>query len=105
MRNDGPWTLQENLQAHNGVVTCSGGTRRRAGALTLMGYDARWNSTDQIPQRLIDAGTFNGAPFGRFDAIDATDGGDTSRYSLSGEWHRNATAQITRVRPTRCATS
>ena len=40
-----------------------------------MGYDARWNSTDQIPQRLIDAGTFNGQPFGRFDSLDPTDGG------------------------------
>lgn len=62
-----------------------------------MGYDANWRSTDQIPQRLIDAGTFNGQPFGRFDAIDQTDGGDTSRYSLSGEWHRNVDGNRTRV--------
>ena len=26
-----------------------------------------------------------------------TDGGDTSRYSLSGEWHRNVDGQLTRV--------
>jgi outer membrane receptor protein involved in Fe transport len=97
MRNDGPWTLQENLKRHNGVLTYSGGTQARGWSLTGMGYDANWRSTDQIPQRLIDAGTFNGQPFGRFDAIDATNGGDTSRYSLSGEWHRNVDGQLTRV--------
>jgi hypothetical protein len=29
-----------------------------------MAYDASWNATDQIPQRLIDAGSFNGQPSG-----------------------------------------
>ncbi len=97
MRNDGPWTLQEDLKRSNGVVTLSGGTEALGWSVTGMGYDANWRSTDQIPQRLIDAGTFNGQPFGRFDAIDQTDGGDTSRYSLSGEWHRNVDGQRTRV--------
>ena len=97
MRNDGPWTLDENLKRHNGVLTYSGGTQAQGWSLTGMGYDANWRSTDQIPQRLIDAGSFNGQPFGRFDAIDSSDGGDTSRYSLSGEWHRNVDGQLTRV--------
>jgi hypothetical protein len=97
MRNDGPWTLKENLRRHNGVVTWSGGTEALGWSLTGMGYDAHWRSTDQIPQRLIDAGTFNGAPFGRFDAIDLSDGGDTSRSSLSGEWHRSVDGQVTRI--------
>ncbi len=97
MRNDGPWTLEENLRRTNGVVTLSGGTEALGWSVTGMGYDARWRSTDQIPQRLIDAGSFNGQPFGRFDAIDRSDGGDTSRASLSGEWHRNADGQLTRV--------
>ena len=52
-----------------------------------MGYSAKWTATDQVPQRLIEAGTFNGAPFGRFDSLDRSTGGDTSRASLSGEWH------------------
>jgi len=97
MRNDGPWALQENLRRSNGVVTWSGGTDALGWSASGMGYDARWRSTDQIPQRLIDAGTFNGAPFGRFDAIDASDGGNTSRSSLSGEWHRSIDGQLTRV--------
>jgi hypothetical protein len=97
MRNDGPWTLKENLKRSNGVVTLSGGTEALGWSVTGMGYDAHWRSTDQIPQRLIDAGTFNGAPFGRFDAIDSSDGGSTSRSSLSGQWHRSVDGQLTRV--------
>ena len=57
MHNDGPWTLPENLKRLNGVVSLSGGTAAQGWSATLMGYDARWNATDQIPQRLIDAGT------------------------------------------------
>ncbi len=97
MRNDGPWTLPENLKRSNGVVSLAGGTAALGWSTTLMGYDAHWDSTDQIPQRLIDAGTFNGQPFGRFDAVDTTDGGETQRFSLSGEWHRSVDGQTTRV--------
>ena len=87
MRNDGPWTLKETLRKTNGVLGLSGGTKARGFSVRAMGYDARWTSTDQVPQRLIDAGRFNGKPFGRFDAIDPTNGGDTQRSSLSAEWH------------------
>ncbi len=95
--NDGPWKLPEHLRKSNGVLTLSGGTRAQGWSASLMGYDARWNSTDQVPQRLIDAGSLNGRPFGRFDAVDASDGGDTQRSSLSGEWHRDTGAEATRV--------
>jgi len=97
MHNDGPWTLPEDLKRRNGVASLAGGTAALGWSATLMGYDASWNATDQVPQRLIDAGTFNGAPFGRFDAVDPSDGGSTSRYSLSGEWHRDDGGGLTRV--------
>jgi len=97
MHNDGPWTSPEQLKRLNGVASLAGGTAALGWSATLMGYNARWNATDQVPQRLLDAGTFNGAPFGRFDAVDATDGGDTSRYSVSGEWHRNDDGRLTRL--------
>ena len=57
-----------------------------------MGYRAKWNSTDQVPQRAIDEGII-----GRFGALDPTDGGDTYRYSGSVEWqrsHDNATTKV-----------
>jgi outer membrane receptor protein involved in Fe transport len=97
MRNDGPWTVPEDLQRSNAVVTLSGGTAAQGFSASLMGYDASWTSTDQIPQRLIDAGTFQGQPFGRFDSLDPSAGGTTSRYSLSSEWHRRDEAGTTLV--------
>jgi outer membrane receptor protein involved in Fe transport len=86
MRNDGPWTVPERLRKENGVFTVSGGTNGHGWSASVMGYRAKWTATDQVPQRAIDAGTVNGAPFGRFDSLDPTTGGDTSRASLSGEW-------------------
>ncbi len=97
MRNDGPWTLPENLKRTNAVLGLSGGTAARGWSTRLMGYDASWVSTDQVPQRLIDAGRFNGGPFGRFDAVDPTNGGKTSRSSLSAEWHAQGQAGRTRM--------
>jgi len=87
MHNDGPWTLKEDLHRANGLVTLSSGTAASGWSATLMGYDAHWHSTDQVPQRLIDAGTYLGKPFGRFDAVDPSDGGRASRTSLSASWH------------------
>jgi outer membrane receptor protein involved in Fe transport len=96
-RNDGPWTVPEGLRKSNAVLTLSGGSASEGWSASLMGYDAHWTSTDQIPQRLIDAGTYNGRPFGRYDSLDPTDGGETRRSSLSGEWHRQTDSGTTRV--------
>ncbi len=45
-------------------------------ALSLTSYAGSWNASGQIPQRAVDAGAL-----GRFDSIDPTDGGDSSRHS------------------------
>lgn len=97
LRNDGPWTVPEDLRKTNAVLTLAQGTRARGFSASLMGYDARWTSTDQVPQALIDAGSYNGQPFGRFDSLDPTDGGSSSRYSLSGEWHQRSDESETHV--------
>jgi hypothetical protein len=94
-RNDGPWTVPEGLHKSNAVLTLSGGATAEGWSASFMRYDAHWTSTDQIPQRLIDAGTYNGRPFGRFDSLDPSDGGETRRTSLSGEWHRQTDAGAT----------
>jgi TonB dependent receptor/TonB-dependent Receptor Plug Domain len=96
-RNDGPWTVPEGLHKSNGVLTLSGGTAARGWSTSLMGYDAHWTSTDQIPQRRIDAGMYNGRTFGRFDSLDPSDGGETRRTSLSGEWRRTGEGSATHV--------
>jgi hypothetical protein len=95
--NDGPWTVPEDLRRANGVLTLGAGGRASGWSASLMAYDGRWTSTDQIPQRLVDAGTYQGRPFGRFDSLDPTDGGQTRRLSLSGEWHCQTGAEATRV--------
>jgi len=97
MGNNGPWTVPEGLHRQNAVLRLTQGTRERGSTLSLMAYEARWNSTDQVPQRLIDAGSYNGRTFGRYDSVDPTDGGSTSRYSLSGEWHDRDRTGETRV--------
>ena len=88
MQNDGPWTVPAGLRRINGVLSASADTRAQGWAASLMAYDAHWTSTDQLPQRRIDAGNYDGRPFSRFDSLDPSDGGSTSRFSLSGEWHR-----------------
>lgn len=51
-----------------------------------MGYDSRWNSTDQVPRRAIESGLIP-----RFGFVDDDLGGDTHRYSLSGQLWRDKT--------------
>ncbi|MDR7332893.1 TonB-dependent receptor domain-containing protein [Roseateles asaccharophilus] len=98
--NDGPWRLPEDLRKRNAVLSLSGGDPAQGGdswRVALMDYRARWTATDQVPQRLIAADSFNGRPFGRFDAIDTSDGGDTRRTSLSAEWQGDVDGRVTRV--------
>ncbi len=95
--NDGPWTVPEGMHKTNAVLTLSGGTTAHGWQASLMHYQATWISTDQIPQRLINTGSFNGQPFGRFDTLDATSGGDTRRTSLSAQWQRQGTASSSKL--------
>jgi len=76
--NNGPWVNPDDLRRLNGVLRYSDGDPDHRQSLTFMAYSARWNSTDQIPLRALDAGLIP-----RFGAIDTTDGGRTQRYSLS----------------------
>ncbi len=96
MANDGPWSTPEGLRRSNAVLTASSGDAALGWQASWMAYQARWTATDQVPQRLISAGRLDGRPFGRFDAVDTSDGGDTARLSLSGQWHRRTDAGTTR---------
>jgi hypothetical protein len=79
-RTDGPWQLDENLHKFNALAKYSRGSAAQGWSLTLMGYDGKWRSTDQIPLRAVQSGDLD-----RFGFIDPTDGGNSHRYSLSGE--------------------
>jgi hypothetical protein len=77
-RNDGPWDTPERVRKYSGTLRYSQGTADDGYSLTGMAYHNSWNSTDQIPLRAVQSGQI-----GRFGSIDPTDGGDSSRYSLS----------------------
>lgn len=91
-RNNGPWVHPENTRKYNGVLRYSQRSEENAFSVTAMGYQNRWDSTDQVPARAIASGSIS-----RFGAVDPTDGGETHRYSLSAEWQRNGVDTMTRA--------
>jgi hypothetical protein len=82
--NDGPWVQPDDYQKFNSVLRFSRGDNRNGYSLTGMGYWADWVSTDQVPQRAIDAGLIP-----RFGLIDPSDGGKSNRQSLTAELQRS----------------
>ena len=90
--NDGPFVHPDDYGKLNGVLRYSQGDSANGVNLSAMGYSAKWNATDQIAKRAVDAGQL-----GRFDAIDTSDGGRAHRYSLSGAWRRSDAASSTNV--------
>jgi len=91
-RSDGPWVDPEKLRKLNGLLRYAQGDDRNGFTLTAMGYTAHWNATDQVPLRAVNEGTIP-----RFGAVDPTDGGRTSRYSLSTQWIRSDLQGSTRA--------
>jgi outer membrane receptor protein involved in Fe transport len=81
---DGPWDLPQDFRKVNGLVKYSRGETERGFAVTTMGYDGSWDSTDQIPERAV-GGDCAAIPFciSRFGYVDYTSGGKSHRYSLS----------------------
>ena len=89
---DGPWVVPDALRKLNGVARYSQGTATDGFAVTGMAYWARWNATNQIPERAVAEGII-----GRYGTLDPTDGGDTGRFSLSGRWSQSDAGGITRA--------
>jgi hypothetical protein len=76
--NNGPWDNPEKFHRFNSVLRYSLADGVSHTSLTAMAYDAHWDSTDQIPLRAVQDGQLS-----RFGAVDPTDHGGTSRFSLS----------------------
>ena len=85
-RYDGPWAdVSEDLDANTGIIRYSRTNEDvDEWGIMFMAYDASWDSADQIPQRAVESGLIS--PLG---SLDTTVGGDSSRYSLSADWHRD----------------
>jgi hypothetical protein len=95
--DDGPWTHPDDYYKFNGLLTYSQGGDGNGFSITARGYHGKWNSSDQFAE--------NAVPFvGFFGTLDPTDGGRSERYSLQGEWHRQAANPKHGSRPTRSIT-
>ncbi len=91
---NGPWDTPDHMHKYSGLLRYSQGTATDGFSATAMAYSNTWTTTEQEPLRAIQSGLI-----GLYGEIDPTDGGDTSRYSLSarmaqsddsGSWKANA---------------
>jgi outer membrane receptor protein involved in Fe transport len=80
-RIDGPWVVPDNYNKGNLVARYSQGTEENGFKLTGMYSNDAFHASNQIPQRAVTQGLIS--PFG---TIDPTDGGSSSRYSLSAKY-------------------
>ncbi len=88
--DDGPWTHPDAYAKFNGLLTYSRGDDANGFSITARGYHGKWNSSDQIPD--------NAVPLvGNFGALNPTDGGNSQRYSLQTEWHRERANSKTKI--------
>ena len=102
---DGPWLTPNRVRKINAVLRWIRGTEADGFGITGMAYANRFNATNQIPLRAVQDGLMS-----RWGAINPTDGGDTTRFSLSGHWANSATritlaSKVTPfIRPWICST-
>jgi len=84
--DNGTFNNPDEYHKLNGLLRYTKDSGPNRFALTATGYNGPFDSTDQIPQRLVDLGELN-----RYGSLDATDGGNTYRYALSADFmHRSA---------------
>ena len=81
--NNGPWENPDNYRKYNGVLRYTLPVSTGKLGVTAMAYTGRWNATDQIARRAVEDGSLS-----RFGAIDPSDGGRSSRYSLSADYEQ-----------------
>jgi hypothetical protein len=81
---DGVWQQPEDLGKYNGMLRYTLDNTDWGLSVNAKAYHSSWNATNQIPERAIDSGTLN-----LYGSMDSSDGGDSSRYSLSSNvWSR-----------------
>ena len=79
--DDGPWVHPDDYSKFNGLLTYSQGDEANGFSVTGRAYHGKWNSSDQLAE--------NAVPLvGYFGTLNPTDGGNSERYSLQAEWHR-----------------
>jgi hypothetical protein len=79
--DNGSFERPDEYAKFNGVLKWSRSTPNSDFGVTAMGYHGTFQSSDQIPQRLVADGQLS-----PYVLIDPYDGGTTYRYSLAGEY-------------------
>ncbi len=88
--DDGPWKNSDGYAKFNGLLAYSRGGDANGFSITAHGYHGKWNSSDQIAD--------NAVPLvGTFGTLNPTDGGNSQRYSLQAEWHRQGANAATKI--------
>ena len=89
---NGPWDHHEHVRKFNGALKYTLTRGPSTFSLGFTAYSNNWDSTDQIPQRAVDQGLIS-----RLGAIDPSDGGRTSRFSLYSEWSYKGDKSLTQA--------
>jgi hypothetical protein len=88
--DNGPWKHPDDYLKFNGIATYSQGSEAHGFSITARGYHGKWNSSDQIPVTAVPL-------VGFFGTLNSTDRGNSQRYSLQAEWHRQTATSQTSV--------
>ncbi|MFZ0311564.1 MAG: TonB-dependent receptor [Candidatus Korobacteraceae bacterium] len=88
--DNGPWVHPDAYAKFNGLLTYSQGSDAEGFSFTARAYHGKWDSSDQIPITAVPLVGFLGA-------LNPTDGGNSQRYSLQGEWHRQGANSATAI--------
>ena len=80
-QNNGHFDLDQDVRKYNGLLKYSGSLAGVPSRITFSAYDSEWISTNQVPQRAVDSGLIS-----RFGFIDPDLGGESHRYSLTGNF-------------------
>jgi len=83
--NNGPWVEPEAFHKSLGVLRYAQGASDGQFSVTGMFYKGAWRASNQIPLRAVQSGALD--PYG---AIDSSDGGRTSRYSVSATMRKRS---------------
>ena len=80
-QTDGHFDLEQDVRKYNGLLKYTGDIANIPSRITFSAYDSKWISTNQVPERAVNSGLID-----RFGFIDPDLGGNSHRYSLSGNF-------------------
>lgn len=83
-QSNGHFDLDQDVRKYNGLLKYTGDIANIPSRITFSAYDSQWISTNQVPQRAVDSGLIS-----RFGFIDPDLGGESHRYSLTGNFEIN----------------